>query len=219
MGNQNSTRWKGHAKKRTVEEARRITPREAAHVAAPTVAAPVAGTTARRLYCLCEKCQKRSVYLYQLDPASGWTCRRCCAGGLIYTRQQQKGTRAAFAQWFTPEQREQMAKAHPARKELYAWYGREWFAQVAPYNFEHADEAARVELVERFGSAAAARHEFERRRWEFSDRLHEKEVATGQRINADILAWWKAHNRTQGDRKRSARNQKSAPTAADPARG
>lgn len=191
---------KPRTKRATVETARRITAREAAHVTgAQTVRAQVANSAALRLWCVCGSCQKRTVYLYDAahDPrqaASTWLCRHCAR--LVYARQQQRGTRAAFEQWLTPERAERMGRGHPAYVALWRWLDRE-HARAAALDWDKATPEQREQLRARFGSELSARAEHRRAVQDFADELSERDLEAQRQVLADLWKFWKSENRSQ----------------------
>lgn len=199
MGNFKSTRWKGYAKKLTVEECHRITPPEAQHVGAATTETKIAHTTARRLWCECPSCSARVFYLYQLPEGGAWKCKTCHQ--LIYKGSQAKGTRAAFAAWLTPQRWERICKTHPAHDEMYERFARDFKRICEPFDWEKCSNERRAELLEAYGSREAIRRVWESKR----DRLCgapliKIEHATGKKIYADVWQEWKQRNRTTRSR-------------------
>jgi hypothetical protein len=210
MGNITSTRWpKGYQKRRTVEECERITAREAWHVGAATVETPIGNTTARRLWCLCE-CGRRTAYLCRppqssqdspgdqpgdAKKAGQWKCRRC--HDLAYSRQQQRGTREAFARWLTPERWAKMSQKHPATERMYQAIGAAYEGLCAPYDWDTLNDEQRAELLTFYRDESAVRRAFDHQRDAYRNRIEEEAQAAGKEIRADLWVWWKQHNRSQ----------------------
>jgi len=199
MGNHNSTRWRGHAKKRTVEAARRISAREAQHAGSiTTTATPVANSPARRLWALCPECGARVWYLYQAPDqapdAEQWKCRVC--HDLSYRSTQQRGTRAAFYEWLTMERWSEISQKHPATARLYERMNELWQENVAAFDWDRCSAARRAELLESYTGEAVVRRIFEHQRWKWSGEIEPLAQAAGEEIRADLWAWWKARNRS-----------------------
>lgn len=116
MGNENSTRWRGYAKKRTVQETRRINAREAQHVEGVAITTTTMPSGAARRWCLCPSCGARVWYLYQAQGVQEWRCRSCA--GLSYKSAQQRGTEAAFYAWLDQAKWREYADRHPAHEQL-----------------------------------------------------------------------------------------------------
>jgi hypothetical protein len=196
MGNHNSTRWRGHAKKRTVEECRRITAREARHVGGiGTTATTVADSKARRLWCLCPSCGAQVWLLYQVEDGGVWKCRAC--HDLAYTSQQQRGTMAAFRAWLNQERWREYSEQHPAQEWLRREAGSTWKAMGVPYDLRSMSIERRLELRQQLGSDAAIERHFDQERMKWSEVLHGLEQEAGRRIMADLKAEWKRRNRSQ----------------------
>lgn len=182
------------AKRRTIESAaRRIRPRECRHVGQHTTTTTVAGTSARRLWCLCEVCEQRAGYLYQPEPGDRWACAKCHA--LIYERQQQRGTREAFAQWLTPARWEWASSKHPAQHELYERMAELWREQCAPLDWSKLDAEQRADLLETFASPEAVARVFNSQRAKWSAEVETLAQAAGEEIARDLWAWWKDKQR------------------------
>ena len=195
MGNAQSTRWKGHTKKTTVETCRRITAREAWHIGAPTISAQVAGTSARRLWCLCPDCEARALYLYQLPTGGAWKCQQCHR--LTNQATQQHGTRAAFEQWLTPKRWAWMSARHPALKSFYDEIVADFRKTVAPLDPAKISAERRAELLQFYANDAAIKRAFEDARWHWSARMEEQNAEVSAQVRADIWRWWKHLNRSQ----------------------
>lgn len=203
MGNEQSTRWKGHTKKTRVEECERITAREARHIGAPTLSQRIGNSAAERLWCLCPDCEKRALHLYQLPGGGAWKCRHCHR--LTTQKRQEKGTRAAFekalARHFA-----RICQQHPATERMYQAIGEDYRANVAPFDWDKASPQRRAELLEDYESERMVRRVFEKKRMEYADRIEERNQATGAQIKAEFWQWWKTKHRSR------ARERHTAPT-------
>lgn len=195
MGNAQSTRWNGHTKKATVETCRRITAREAHHIGAPTVSEPVAGTSARRLWCLCPDCEKWALYLYQMVNGGKYLCRQC--HDLTNKATQQRGTRAAFEAWLTPQRFAWMSARHPATAALYEAVMSDWRETVEPFDPAKISAERRAELLTIYASDAAIKRVFEDARFRWSGRMEERNAQAGAEVRADIWRYWKHKNRSR----------------------
>jgi len=199
MGNPNSTRWKSHTKKTRAEECQRITAREAKHIGAPTLSERVANSTAQRLWCLCPDCKKRALHLYRLPSGGAWKCRTCHR--LTDARTQERGTRAAFEKWLTPQRWAKMSQKHPATARMYQAIGEDYRANVAPFDWDKVNEGRRAQLLETYASAEIVRRVFQKRQDEYAERINERDAMAGATIRADIWEAWKKRNRSKSCKK------------------
>ncbi len=181
-------------RKIAVEECARVRPEEAAHVGAQTEESAVAGSSARRLWCLCE-CGARVVFLYQRPEGGAWKCRTC--HGLTTRQRQRRGTRAEFQAWLTMERYGEMSHKHPALSALYEAMATDWQEKVAPYDWDKISAADRAELLTFYANPKAVRHAFNEQRAQWSTRMEERGQATGEQIRADLWTWWKSRNRSK----------------------
>ncbi len=195
MGNHNSTRWKDYTKRRTVEECRRISAREARHLNIVTVTTFMPGG-AQRLWCICPACKVRVWFLYQLADGGKWQCRTCHT--LVYKSAQQRGTRAAFNAWLTPERWENISQKHPATMRLYERMAELWQENVEPYNWEKVSPERRAELLQSYTSPDTVHRVFEHQRWKWSGDIGLLEQAAGEEILTELWKCWKHDNRTKG---------------------
>ena len=184
-------------RKTTVESCARVHAVEAPHVGAATEKTQIGNTSARRLWAICPNCEKRVRFLYQLPSGGKWACKKCLS--LTTQAQQQKGTRAEFAAWLTPERWERMSAKHPALKSFYDETGADFRANVASLDWDKADPIKRLELVRIYATEANARAAFERARMDWSERFEARAQAVGEQIHADLWTWWKSRNRPRSD--------------------
>lgn len=221
MGNENSSRWRGHQKKRTVEECRRISAREAQHVAGiATTTTPVATSAARRLWALCPECGARVWFLYQVPSAARgqapdqapdagsaeqWKCRQC--HGLAYKSAQQRGTLAAFHEWLNQDDQKnwrEYAERHPAREWLYQRSKEAWDEICAPYDLQGMKPEKAVLLQAEMGGAEKVNRVFNEQRSKWSGMLHEFEQHATRWTMDSLKTDWKHQHRSNVKRRPGA---------------
>lgn len=184
-------------RKITVEECKRFEASEARHVGARTVETQIGNTSARRLWAICGECERRVRFLYQLPNGGKYLCARCHQ--LTTKARQQKGTRAEFAAWLTPDRYTAMAAKHPALKSFYDETGADFGANVSPLDWNKADQFERLELARMYGTEARARAAHNAALMDWSERFEERAQAVGDEIRADIFKWWKSRSRPRSD--------------------
>jgi hypothetical protein len=202
MGNENSTRWKGHTKRRTVDECRRINAREAQHVAGiATTTTPVATSAARRLWALCPACGAQVWYLYQMpseapDASTGaqWKCRQC--HDLAYKSAQQRGTYAAFYEWLNQEKWREYADRHRSREWLYQRVGDCWKKLCLPYDLRNMSADDQLRLTLKMGGAEKVEIIFNHQRDKFMRILHRLESRAARWAMNDLKTEWKQRHRS-----------------------
>jgi hypothetical protein len=213
MGNKNSTRWKNHIKKGTVEECRRVNGREAAHIGINTTTTPVANSAARRLWCLCPACGARAWYLYQAPEAQQWKCRSC--HNLAYKSAQQRGTWAAFYDWLNQERWREYADRHPSKAWLYEEVHAAYQKTCLPFDLREMEQARRLELLAELGNEEAIKRRFELQRMEWSGLISELETQAARWTMADLKVLWKRNNRSK-PKTRSSRHGLGRASDEDP---
>jgi enoyl-CoA hydratase/carnithine racemase len=196
MGNRNSTRWGSHTKKRTVEECRQISAREAKHIGIATTATPVANSAARRLWALCPQCGARVWYLYQAPDSEMWSCRQC--HGLAYKSAQQRGTYAAFDEWLNQERWREYADRHASHDWLLDKAFQSWNKLCAPYDLRAMNPDEKLTLIMSMGSAEKVQRMYQHQldKWTaIRDRLEERAARWAMK---DLQAEWKQRHRSKG---------------------
>lgn len=181
-------------RKTTIEECRRVTAHEAAHIGAATVEKPVAGSSAQRLWAKCPQCEKAVRFLFLPPGSQVWACRSCHQ--LTTQKRQERGTRAGFARWLTPQRWAELGAQHPAQRAHMEESARDFRQNVAPLDWDKADQTRRAGLLITYGTEARVRfaHDFALTGWSGDFETRGAEVA--REVYADLWREWKANNRT-----------------------
>lgn len=183
-------------RKITVEECRRVHAVEALHVGgARTVETQIGNTNAKRTFAVCDACERHVRFLYQLPSGGKYLCARC--QNLTTRKRQQKGTRAEFAEWLTPDRWARMSAKHPALISFYDETGADFRATVEPLDCSKISDEERAELLKFYANDDAIKQAFEGARANWSERFETRAQAVGEQIRADIWKWWKIRNRAR----------------------
>ena len=130
-------------RKITVEECRRVHAVEAPHVGgARTVETQIGNTNAKRTFAVCDACERHVRFLYQLPTGGSWLCAKC--HNLTTRARQQKGTKAEFDNWLTPQRWERMSAKHPALISFYDETGADFRATVEPLDCSKISDEQRA---------------------------------------------------------------------------